>query len=511
MIGIYPFKDYEGFKELFVREDGRRKNAVLLSCLKDAKYRAFLLDKGCPRGLTISNMGDLKDFIIRMMQRTRKTHYDGVRLMNDWFVSTAYYTDEHNGICEDRDYRAIRYVRREDSRVFKMKAGRFFRHLIGETYIGEVLPESAILWMCEEFQREWEAYSRRILPPIDEMELHVDDDFAKIYDGTNLYGNFHSCMTDEGHYPFYEEAVDAKAAYLTRADGMIMARCIIFTKVTDDNTGEIVRLAERQYSSECDDTLKHDLINALIKGGHIDGYKKIGAGCGESTAFVSISGESWSGRHFSIRCDRGVDDIISYQDSFKFMNVDDGIAYNYHTSDFDCRLDTTSMYLEGRNYDEYNNEYTFDEVTSVFANGRWMTCSDQLLDDDFYYIEGDGYIHEDYISHCPRCGEAFIDDTYHFPYADRAYSEITEEYYCCPSCRDFAEDEYKKENWTWSEYDGEYFEDEDDVTKFINEDGDEQSISWDSLRAMIATESVIQVGERYYHIDWAIEILERNI
>ena len=42
---------------------------------------------------------------------------------------------------------------------------------------------------------------------------------------------------------------------------------------------------ERQYATDESNTLKRALIDALIKGGHIDGYKKVGAGCGECKGF----------------------------------------------------------------------------------------------------------------------------------------------------------------------------------------------------------------------------------
>jgi hypothetical protein len=222
MIGTYPFKDYEGFKELFVREDGRRKNAVLLNCLKNREFRNWCIATNNSGALAIRDMSTLKTWILDRMARTRKNRYDDVRLMDHWFCSPLYYLDGREGLCEDRDYKAIRYCRRDTGRVYKMKAGRFFRHLIGETHIGDVLPESAILWMCEEFQRDWETYTRAKLPPVESLELHVDDNFDKIYDGRHLLGNFGSCMVDEDRHEFYENSVDAKAAYLTNENNKIV-------------------------------------------------------------------------------------------------------------------------------------------------------------------------------------------------------------------------------------------------------------------------------------------------
>lgn len=80
-------------------------------------------------------------------------------------------------------------------------------------------------------------------------------------------------MTDKDYYYFYMDSVNASAAYLTDEDDMVIARCIIYNEVKDQD-GNKWRLAERQYASDENDILKRALIDALIKGGYIDGYKK---------------------------------------------------------------------------------------------------------------------------------------------------------------------------------------------------------------------------------------------
>ncbi len=82
-------------------------------------------------------------------------------------------------------------------------------------------------------------------------------------------------MTDKDYYYFYMDSVNASAAYLTDEDDMVIARCIIYNEVKDQD-GNKWRLAERQYASDENDILKRALIDALIKGGYIDGYKKVG-------------------------------------------------------------------------------------------------------------------------------------------------------------------------------------------------------------------------------------------
>jgi hypothetical protein len=386
-----------------------------------------------------------------------------------------------------------------------MKMGRMFNHCIDCTTLKDILPREVRLWICEEVQRDWEAYARAEMPEPDGLELHVDDDFAKIYSSHHLKGDFGSCMTGHGFHTFYTDAVKAKAAYLTDEDGGVVARCVIFTECEDMATGEIVRLAERQYSSNGKEVLKQDLITALIRGGHIDGYKKIGAGCGEANAFLSKDGESWSDRHFKIKCDLDYGDTLSYQDSFKWYDMNVNEAYNWYD---DCggeefELDTTAGSLRGRNYDEWHERWTSSDLTTVYYRGREYSCADNDLDDFIWIDNGEnyGYFHSDDVSYCEECREDFVTDNGY-------YSEITQETYCCEDCRDEAERRYKEENWTYSEYDDEYFEDEDDVTTLKQGACDEVSISRDSADRLVDRGEAICINGKYYDAEWAQCILD---
>jgi ferredoxin len=501
MIGIYPFKDYEGFKELFVREDGRRKNAVLLKWLTSKEVRNWCIKTRWERGLTIRTMADLKDFVMARLRNERSvssTRYD-VYFMGHYYPSDKYCTDSANGLCEDRDYRQIRYVRMEDRKTFKMKASRMFMHLMECNTFGQILPDAVKLWICEEVQNDWEQYTKAKMPPLDDCTLVVGDDFARIYNGRYLKGDFGSCMTDREHHYFYSDSVKAKAAYMEDSDGKILARCVIFTEVKDDDTGEIFRLAERQYSCDCREDLKHDLVRMLIAGGHIDGYKRTGAGCHDANAFVDNLGRSMSERKLSIECTADYDSTISYQDSFKWYDMDENRAYNYYHAGADYELDTTNEYLEGSNYDEYHEEYTRDDTVDVYY-GRWMSCNENRLD-DFIYIEGEGYIHEEYCTHCEQCDEYFREGC-------GEYSSITGEDYCCESCREEAEREYKEEHWTYSEYDDEYFEDESDVVTLKRGACDEISICRDSADRLVDRGEAVLIKGKYYDAEWAECILD---
>lgn len=139
-------------------------------------------------------------------------------------------------------------------------------------------------------------------------------------------------MVDKGFHTFYENAVNASAAYLENEDEKIIARCIIYNEVHDQHD-KVWRLAERQYSTDCNDILKRALVDALIRDGHIDGYKKIGAGCGDSQAFVDNEGNSLSHLKLSISCDLDYGDTLSYQDSFKSYDEYERVATNFGEGD----------------------------------------------------------------------------------------------------------------------------------------------------------------------------------
>lgn len=508
----FPFKNYEEFKELFgVNEHGNgaksRNNKILLSLFKSKallhayasrketykrgdrgryvgnRYKVYTRWLYCLEDLPyhtlwydISTMGGLYRSVMNAL-RTYDHKYS-VRINGDLVCeSDVYATDAFEGLCEDGDTRSVRYINHDrDGRVFKMKAGKFLRKLIEENAeLDAFLPEQVKIWVCEEFAERWKATAAAT--NVSSYQLHVDDNFSDIYDSSCCKGNFGSCMVNDGYWTFYRDAVDAKAAYLTDADDKIVARCIIYTEV-DDGNGNTLRLAERQYSSDGDETLKRMLVLRLIDAGEIDGYKRVGAGCSDANAFVDTNGESLGGC-LSIRCDLDEDDTVSYQDSFKWYDMDERRAYNYELCCDSCKLDTTNGSVEGiGDWSNYNGEtiprdesvyvetrddYFYDtQVVNAYVDGR--RYQEPCFRDDCIYIRGEYYYAgddaeypEDYgLSYCEWCDEYYVAE-------DECYSELTEKYYCSESCREDAEQDYKERNWYLSEYDDEYFESEDDI------------------------------------------------
>lgn len=459
----YNFRNYEEFKERFgIQCHGNgvksRKNKILLAFIKDRKVLNDARTTGDYSLLHIQSMAELKTVLterIRLSGSGDGTLCNDVCLLGKYYSSALYSTDAYNGLCEDGDARSIRYVNVENGRVFKMKAGKFYRRLILETAFGKTLPEQVVTYLCEEMVQDWQSYALRRLP---QHRLVVDDDFRRIYSSESCAGDFHSCMVDRGHHYFYESAVEASAASIENGDGKIIARCVIYNKVTDQY-GKVWRLAERQYSTDCNDMLKRVLVDALIAGGYIDGYKKVGAGCGDAQAFVDNDGNPLSHLEFTIACDLDYGDTLSYQDSFKNYDEYHRVATNYGVGDL--ALDTTEGELEDpdREYDDWHECYC-RETTTVYYHGREYLCDCERLDEFCWVEREDAYHHDDDVSTCEECGEYYLSDNGY-------YSDLTEEYYCCEKCMEKAEESYKEDNWTYSDYDERYYEDEDEVTFYM--------------------------------------------
>ena len=495
----YKFQNYEEFKELFglnYHSNGTksRKNKILLSFIKNRALLDDAVKTGNYELLHISDMQTLKQVVIGKIRDAAVDLPYCVTLIDKVYGSSKYSTDASNGICEDDDYNSIRYINHENNdRIFKMKCGKFFRTLILDTPFGQTLPESLINWLCEEFTLEWKAYAVGKIP---QNTLFVNDDFERIYSSEHLQGNFGSCMVNRGLHSFYKDSVKAKAAYLENSEGKVIARCIIYTEVLDQDD-KIYRLAERQYATNGNEVYKRALIDALIAAGEIDGYKQITAGCGEPRNFVDVEGNSLFEKKFSIKCNLDYEDYLSYQDSFKWYNICSRIATNYGEGDYD--LATTEGELVDDEYDAYDDfhGYACYETTLCYRNGHeYYVDVDNLS--EFVWIESESaYFHHDEVEECPICGRAFVT-------SDAAYSEMTECNYCREDCADRAEEQYKQEHWHYSEYDADYYEDEDEITHF-NEWNQEQNryvrktIHINSLRKNLIENDWHRYGDEYFN------------
>ena len=510
----YNFNNYEGFKERFgVRTCGNgeksRKNKILLSYVKQPSLLRACRESGNYSELNLENMTQLWSTLkCKISNYTFSTASKGTLgcptfwLENFYLGCKRYKLDEFEGICQDGDSTRIRCIIVAEGKVKKVKPGKFFGACLDD--MNFTLPEPVRRWMEEEFTRTWEVYASALVPPT--TTLHVDDNFSDIYDSDECKGDFGSCMVDDDQWSFYRDAVDASAAYLRNdKDGKIVARCILFNKVRDERTGECLRLAERQYSTDGDETLKRMLVDALIKGGHIDGYKKVGVGCHDNRAYVGVDGSDWSGRRFSIECDLDDEDVMSYQDSFVYYDMDGRRAYNYDEDNTtECLNDTSTYFHAG--YDDFNERYTTQELYEVYAHGRWMNTDYDTREDYFTEINGTYYLTEE-CECCPECGEYF----YVGENCDDHYSELTNEVYCCNSCLEEAEMRYRREHLMYSDYDCEEYDEEGHVTVwkrweyYGNGRYYDQTISFKSLQAMIDREEVILCNDVWYEVPYTKE------
>lgn len=486
-----PFKNYDEFKELFVREDGKRKNKVLLDYLKSREVRSFIVNRGYSSQFCApTSMAQLKAYVSQLIRATR--HFGPiVWIMGDPYSTPEFESDGNAGICEDGDFTCYRYYNRTRGGVYKMRIGKLFRIAMLNSDFGRVLPESIILWMCEEISRDWIAYAQTRLPG---YELVVDDDFEAIYN-RDMYENradFQSCMTSQEQHYFYERSVDAKAASIRNPEtGNILARCVIYMDARD-HAGNKYRLAERQYSKYGDEVLKSVLVYALINGGYIDGYKKVGADCHNAKAWLDATHKPIENNEFSIRCNLEVDDILSYQDSFKWYDRNTHTAYNYAYHAYTHMLDTTDSRLEGENYDSWHEEYTDCDIVPVYYEGVEYYCSEDRLD-DFYYIESlDEYHHYSDVSRCPICGERMVSGR-------GELSDLTGNEYCCEDCIEVAEKNYKEEYWDYSDIECAYIDPDDSVT-YYDEDG-EHYVTMGYAEDMVRSGRAIERDGEFYSID----------
>ena len=500
----YKFKNYEEFKDMFgIVKHGNgvcsRKNRILLAYIRNRRLLHEAIETNNYTLLHISSMAELKKTITRAI--IISGHSDMslryvLELDGEFFYSRNFETDDMKGLCKDGDTRSIRYINHENGgKTFKMKAGKLYRSLILETEFGKTLPEQVVTYLCEEFSADWQTYTTGRLP---KNRLCVDKNFEKIYSSSSCVGDFYSCMVDRKLHYFYTESVDASAAYLTNEKGKVTARCVIYNRVTDQD-GKIWRLAERQYASNENDILKRALIDALIKGGYIDGYKKVGAGAGDTRAFVDLEENSLSDRKFRIECDLDWNDTLSYQDSFKWYNQSEGTADNYGSGDI--ALDITDGSLNGEEeYDDFHGYHCY-ETRPVYCHGCEYYCDVENLD-EFIWIEKLGeYHHESDVIECLECSGYFLEE-------DNLYSDITKEYYCCEECRKKAEQAYKQENWHYSDYDEEYYEHTESITIYqvwnnILCEYERKTISVESAQRLLETGELHKLNDMLY--DWIYE------
>lgn len=214
------------------------------------------------------------------------------------------------------DYRCVTCIDRKTNKRCFVKASKIILDAIETSRA--VIGQAATIYMAEEFQRRWETEQGKLLGG---LHLVVDDHFDYIYDQNHCAGNFGSCMTGKHQYRFYNESVDASAAYITddNQGGKIVARCILYHNVErDDTPGKTFNYAERQYSIS--DFYKHVLVAKLIESGQADLYKTIGASCHDIQAIMDKNGKRLGNPRLTIKAKKKLQrgDTCSYLDTFMY-------------------------------------------------------------------------------------------------------------------------------------------------------------------------------------------------
>ena len=455
----FGFKNYEEFKALFgkrVTNNGKvvRSNGILLSFLKHEFANKRFMRLG------FKSVDDIVNLVNEQLRDVYKLA-NGFRCFHP-----DYKIDACQGICEDGDVCSIRYIRVDNGRVFKMKAGKFYRKLIEYNELDKYYNESTIIYVCERFAEDWKSF---VSEKKSEYTLHVNNNFDDIYDPDRLGEDFNSCMIGDDQWSFYRDAVKAKAAYLTNRKGVIISRCIIFQEVHDEETDKVLRLAERQYSEYQDNTLKQILVSKLINGGYIDGYKKVGVDCHNKRGFVLNDGTSLHDHRLWIDCKLEDGDTISYQDSFKHFDYCEQKADNYGYGSFDLATTDSRFNDEECNEDEWDefHEYYCAETETVYVwmgnHYTRMSCNvndheglvycnryDEYYDEAHYSETEDDYVPFNMCQYCEFKDEYIFSD--HARYCPEAEDYFHEDYY-----EEWLRD-WKEDNWEWDEYHCEYVE-----------------------------------------------------
>ena len=307
---------YSEFLKRFPVRNGVRQNRIELACLLHREFRRTWI---YPYDDSVFRL-DLDEILDFVAGGVHEEDVQDVLRLGRFEFRLPFCRLVDGGMHESSSTVKIE----EAGRVSSVKAGKLLRRLILWEEYDVLFPEQLSVALCERFAALWkaEAEARR-------HQLVLDDDFEAIYDSSNYAGEIHSCMSNRGLHGFYNNSVKAKAASLRNRDGEILARCVVFTEV-NMNDGRVLRLAERQYAVGDNQVYKKALVNRLIEAGAIDGYKDFNASYDDAYSFRRCDGKPFSAEEMEdsfVTCDFSESRVVSYQDSFKEYNPQEGRAY----------------------------------------------------------------------------------------------------------------------------------------------------------------------------------------
>lgn len=351
-----------------------------------------------------------------------------------------YELDSKEGICDDckGNFANIRLVRNNDKKIMMKKIGRLISDELNKILLVTPTMQKAINRYCEIVTDKWAIYHQKYSGV--NTTLRVDDDFRFIYDSDNYNLNFDSCMQDKDCYQFYNDIYcDCKAVSLLNAEGLILARSIIFNDVEDED-GNRYRMLERIYGTHEKD--RKILLEKVIEQGLIDCHKAFNASCSDCKNIVGVGDFAYvdfTKKELSIDVN-GIDyDFVPYLDTFKYFRIDNMRCSNDSYEDYDKSLTCTDGYIEVYVCDCCGAE-TIDESDSYYCDLNGCNyCTNCCVYSDyhstyipkysaveFYDRDGDtDYYHPDYAT--PDCVE--VDgELYEIGNDDIVYDEINDEY-----------------------------------------------------------------------------------
>lgn len=426
--------------------------------------------------------------------------------------SGVYKTDDRNGVCADGDPLSIRYIKNDVNRVFKMRSGKFFRRLVDEMY--PELPEAVRVYFAEQMSAMYRAGHA----DDGRYRLTLDKDFGTIYSG---HGGFGSCMNDKGQYEYYNESTpDALAAGLWDGDKLI-ARCVVWNKVYDEDSDKVYRLAERQYGENSE--ARRQLIYLLAEQGKIDGHKQFESSCWDSRSYVLLDGTSLSSKHLYIECHAQPGDTLSFQDGFRYLRFSDERAMNWEGCCYDVDLAITQSTVpggdandgdtrDGERYVARDNEW-YKEDSCVYLDYRDEWCHE----DDAYYSEHtDQYYLGDDVRELYDNTWCHVDDAvcleagehaeeYAYTEDDELVSDYDDRYALRCDC-------YRL---THGEYEGEYAPKEDcALLDFGFYGSNAYALTSETFETengeVILDDDCVEIGGCYYHKDDCVRAMDRR-
>lgn len=287
----------------------------------------------------------INDLVLKILSRTdglgdrydldtHKVYFNDTAFPGTWIKLgeySIYLPDSFNLKVLQRDNPCSMKLLKEGRHVIHMKPSKLVHKILSN--LNALINESIMIYIGELCQYSYESSY------IEPRKIHTSQDFSIIY-GPQEY-DLHSCMVEAEKESFYECNVDATAAYFVDADQNVIARCVIWNKVYDEN-GKQYKYADRIYG--IDEATKKEFYDALICFG-VDLIKDFNAGTSNENAIVDPNtGYTFGGRLRTMCTGLQSGDPVPYLDTFPWYK--DEWIYNYPVEGYTNHFKSTSGYYE---------------------------------------------------------------------------------------------------------------------------------------------------------------------